>query len=271
MNSLTEEELDSLPLKELIQRMDDFLLESNKERYGQLHLGFTIPLPSDLINTISVQGKTESEIRKIAYLVFSYLVQLELFSVSSGISNKILFTKNYKPLDWTSPTFRLRSSSINQYQIICSRIAFEIFIDLLYCIENGERLASKKSKLKKFRAWLQDVNNRFHYFAHVLLIAYRFDREIRTPEVHGSSSSPRNMLMLQIPTSEEMNKQFRLTNTLVNVWQSLIDILNNTRPTYMNIITPADNEWFQVYMSGNDEAIEAKLDEMLGSVENDGI
>jgi hypothetical protein len=266
MNSLTEEELDSLPLKELVQRMDDFLLKSNEERYGKLPDGFTIHLPSELVNTIVVQKRQELEIRKIAYLVFSYLVQLEQSSVSSGFANEILFPKGFKPIDWASPTLRLRFGAINQYQIICSRIAFEIFIDLLHTIETGERLNTNKSKLKPFRKWLKDVNNKFHYFAHVLLIAYRFDREVRTPKVHGSSTSPRNMLLLQTPSNEEINKQFRLTNTLAGVWKPLIDILNDIRPTYMQM-SQADEDWFQAYMSGDDDAIEAKLDEMLSSID----
>ena len=274
MDGLTEEALDSLPLKELIQRMDDFLLKSNEERYGKLFDGF-ISLPSELVNTDVVQNWQEPEIRKIAYLVFSYLVQLELSSVSSGFANRILFTEAYKTTDWQSPVFRLRDGVIRQYQIVSSRIAFEIFIDLLYCIETGERLNSNRSKLKKFRGWLQDVENRFHYFSHVLLIAYRFDHEVRTPEVHGSSPLPRRMLLLKKSEHEEMNQPFNLTNALINIWRPLIDMLSNTRPTSM-IYTDMSQiemhqEWFQAYMSGDNETIEAKLDEMLNNINNNGI
>jgi hypothetical protein len=93
LNSLTEEELDSLPLKELVQRMDDFLLKSHEEKYGKLPNGIPINLPSQLVNTIKVQQRTDLEIRKIAYLVFAYLTQLGLSSVSSGFANKICFTE----------------------------------------------------------------------------------------------------------------------------------------------------------------------------------
>ena len=242
--------------------MDTFLLQSQQERYGDITPLNPISLVSSLVNSKAVTQLSEIQVRKIAYLVFSYLIQLELSSVSSGFSNKILYTESYKLSDWSSPTFKLRDGVISQYQIVCSRIAFEIFIDLLYTIETGNRLISKKSKLKTFRKWLQDVDNNFHYFAHVLLIAYKFDREIRTPEVHGSSSLPRRLLLLQEPSFEESNQQFRLTNTLMNVWRPLIDILNNIRPTYMHI-TETDEEWFQTYMSGDDAAIEVKLSEML--------
>jgi hypothetical protein len=271
MNSLNEDELDSLPLNELIQRMDDFLLISHEERYGKVPRIFPVPMTSDIVNTITVRQKTETEIRKIAHLTFSYLVQHELSSISGGFANSILYTNSYTISDWGSPIFRLRDSAISQFQIVSSRIAFEIFIDLLYCIETGKRLSSKKSKLKKFRSWLKDINNKFHYFAHVLLIAYKFDREIRTPEVHGSSSSIRKILTLQTPNFEENNKQFRLTNTLFSVWRPLLDILNSNRPTYMQVdqlyteMSPKDKEWFHAYTSGNNEVIEASLNKMLNS------
>lgn len=271
MNILREDELDSLPLDQLVQRMDEFLLLSHEERYGKLFDSNFTFLPSELVNSKTVQQRSKDEIRKIAYLVFSYVVQLELANVSSGFANKVLFTEAYKSTDWTSPVFRLRDGAIRQYQIVSSRMAFEIFMDILYCVETGERSASKSSKLKKFREWLKNVDNRFHYFAHVLLIAYKFDREIRSPEVHGGSRFPRRMLLLTEPEREEMNQPFNLTNALINIWRPLIDILNNTRPTSMTYTDMSQfekhQEWFKAYMSGDDDTIEAKLDEMLSSID----
>jgi hypothetical protein len=68
--------------------------------------------------------------------------------------------------------------------------------------------------------------------------------------------------MLQVPSHDENNEHLRLTNTLTGVWRPLIDILNNIRPNYMSI-SQADEDWFHAYMSGDDDAIEAKLGEML--------
>ena len=99
-----------------------------------------------------------------------------------------------------------------------------------------------------------------------MFIAYRFDREVRTHEVHGSSSSPRSMLLLQTPTFEDINKQFHLNSMLINVWNPLIEILNDARPTSMTYVGTSQYEehqkWFHAYMSDDDDAIEAKLDEM---------
>lgn len=265
IHSISEAELDTLSLDSLVRRMDEFLLQTHRERYDNFPEIFPIAVPSELIHSISVRQRPDVEIRRIAYICFSYLVQLQLDSVSSGFANRLLYTEDYKLSDWGSPVFRLRNSAIQQYQIICSRIAFEIFIDLLYAIETGQRIESKKSKLKAFRTWLSDAQNKFHYFAHVLLAAYRFDRQVRTPEVHGTSRLPRRMLLLQVPSFEENNQHLQLTNTLAGVWKPLIDILNNVRPNYMNV-SQADKEWFHTYMSGDDDAIEAKLNEMLSAL-----
>jgi hypothetical protein len=260
MNPLTEEQLDELPLSALIQRMDAFLVQSHKERYGSSLA--SIELTSQLMGTACVRQRSETEQRKIAYVCFSYLVQLQMESVASGMTNKILYAEKYTEQDWLSPVFRLREGALRQYSTISSRIAFEIFIDLLHIIDTGERLSVKKSKLKSFRGWLKNVNNKFHYFAHVLLAAYEFDRGLRTPEVHGASRLPRRFLTLQMPEFQELNENNKLINTLMNVWRPLIDLLNNVRPTYMHVEDVHD-EWFQIYMSGDDDEIEKKLSQLL--------
>lgn len=264
MEPISESELDALPLESVIRRMDEFLTQTQIERYGRISPLEKVSLPSELTNSAVVLKKPEVVRRKIAYLCFDYLVQLQLESVSSGMANHILYTESYDISHWCSPTFRLRERALRQYQTISSRIAFEIFIELLHVIETGERLHTNKSnsKLKAFKKWLREPANRFHYFAHVLLTAYSFDREHRSPEVHASSPLPRRMLLLQVPTFDENNEHLRLTNALMGVWQPLIDILNNVRPNYM-YLSQTDEAWFHAYMSDDDNTIETKLGEML--------
>lgn len=247
--------------------MDEILLQSIIERYGQVHEGFPICRVSDILNTQKVVAKSDEQRRKIAYITFSYLVQLELHSVSSGFSNKILFTPDYNDTSsWQSPLFRLRDGALSQYQIVSSRIAMEIFMDLLHCIETGQRLRSKRSKLKSFQKWLCDPANQFHYFAHVLLDACRFDRNHRTPEVHGTPKLPNRLLRLQHPSSEEMNEPHRLLNSLMNCWRPLQDLLNGQRPRYMNISEAADG-WFTTFMTGSESEISKKLTDMFDGIE----
>lgn len=267
MTPLDQSELNCLTLQELVRRMDDILLQSIIERYGQINEGFPVCLVSDIINTKRIAAQSEKQRRKIAHIAFSYLVQLELNSVSGGFSNAILFTPGYNDTSsWQSPLFRLRDGALSQYQIVSSRIAMEIFMDLLHCIETGQRLRSKRSKLKSFQKWLCDPANQFHYFAHVLLEAYRFDRKHRTPEVHGTSKLPIRLLLLQHPSAEEMNEPHRLLNSLINCWRPLQELLNGQRPSYMHILE-AENEWFSTFMKGSENEIAEKLSKMFDSIE----
>lgn len=258
---------DKFDLQTLIQKMDDFLIGANFERYGKIANKLPVNLVSQIITTKKVALRPDDEKRKIAHIAFSYLIEVEFNSVASGLANRVLFTPEYdEQKSWKSPAFRLREGAIRQYQIISSRIAMEIFIDLLHCIETGQRLEVKRSKLNKFKQWLCDPKNEFHYFAHVLLEAYRFDRGFRTPEVHGTSSLPRRLLNLQVPSREEMNAPHQLANVLMNCWRPLLDLLESRRPHYMHV-SENERQWFTTYMTGTEEEVNEKLYAMFEGVE----
>lgn len=267
MTPLDQNELNSLTLLDLVQRMDEILLQSIIERYGQVHEGFPVCLVKDIVNTQKVAAQSDEHKRRIAFITFSYLVQLELHGVSSGFANKILFTPDYSETSsWNSPLFRLRDGAIRQYQIVSSRMAMEIFMDLLHCIDTGQRLKAKRSKFKSFQKWLCDPANQFHYFAHVLLEAYRFDRDFRTPEIHGTPKLSKRLLLLQRPSHDEMNDPFCLINSLMSCWRPLLDLLNGQRPTYMQI-SESENIWFTTFMTGTDSEIAEKLTNMFDGIE----
>ena len=267
MESIDSQALTDLALPELVRRMDEILLESVKERYGQIHEAFPVSLVGDIVDSRRVSAQSEGQKRRIAYITFAYLVQLDLHAVSSGFANRILFTPEYDDKSsWQSPLFRLRDGAIRQYQIVASRIAMEIFMDLLHCIETGRRLEAKRSKLKRFQKWLCDPGNQFHYFAHVLLEAYRFDRSLRTPEVHGTPKLPNRLLALQHPSPQEMNESHKLLNALIGCWRPLREMLNGQRPAYMQI-SEAEQDWFSTYMTGSDDEVSYKLIEMFDGIE----
>lgn len=266
LKPIPQNELDSLDLNRLVQRMDELLLESVRERYGQIRKEFSVSLVSQVIATQRVGAWSDEEKRRIAYIAFDYLVEMELHSVSGGFANRILFTPEYDAnKSWMSPTFRLREGAIRQFEIVSSRIAMEIFMDLLHCIETGRRVESERSKLKSFRKWLCNPTNQFHYFAHVLLEAYRFDRGLRTPEIHGTPKLPKRLLMLQVPDHQENNEPHRLINALVNCWRPLLEILNGQRPSYMHI-SEGEMDWFNTYMSGDEKEVSLKLAAMFKEV-----
>lgn len=267
MEPLDQRALKDMALSDLVRRMDEILLESVRERYGQIHEAFPVSLVSDIVDSQKVAAQPDEQRRRIAYITFAYLVQLDLHAVSSGFANRILFTPEYDDKSsWQSPLFRLRDGAIRQYQIVSSRIAMEILMDFLHCVETGYRLKSKRSKLKPFQKWLCDPANQFHYFAHVLLEAYRFDRSLRTPEVHGTPQLPGRLLTLQHPSPQEMNDPHRLLNALIGCWRPLREMLNGQRPAYMQI-SEAEKGWFSTYMTGSENEVTAKLTEMFDGIE----
>jgi hypothetical protein len=266
MQPITNEELDKLSNAELVARMDEFINDAFIERNSHLPPGFTksINLVTQVMHTSLAMRKSEDVQRRIAYICFSYLIQFDLGQVGLGISNLVLY-RGFDELKWQSPLFRLKHAALDQYQIVASRIAFEIFIDLLHVLETGERIETKKSKLKAFKKWLFEPKNPFNYFAHVLLVAYQFDREQRTPEVHGTSKFPRKMLCLQPPSSDEQNNPLHLTNALLNSWHPLLEILNGNRPSSMQV-TLDDHAWFDAFMSNDENQIEQELERMFEDI-----
>lgn len=270
LDPLTADELDSLSLADLVARMDKVLDVNRLERYGTpiLRPFDDRPTVTAFVASKTVGQKSLEEQRYLAYLFFSFLVQMELCEVSSGIANKVLFDNNYHETEsWNSPAFNLRHGVIRQYDILASRVAMDIFMDLLYALDTGKRLDAKKSKFKVFRKWLKDINNPYIYFAHVLISAYRFDRQHRTPEAHGSSKFPRRFLLLQQAGFKELNESLQLNNVLLSVWHPLITILNGSKPNF-GLVIEGLSDWLPVYISGKSEEIEKMLADIFFEMEH---
>jgi hypothetical protein len=267
LEPISRDELRDMSLPDIVRRMDEILVVAEEQRHGPIPNEFPVPVVSDIINTKKARALPQDAIRALAHIAFSYRVQLELDSIAAGIANRVLFTPDFNnETSWFSPVFRLRHGALRQYEIVSSRMAMEIFMDLLYFIDTGGRLEAKRSKLKKFRTWLCDSSNPFNYFAHILLEAYRFDRGLRTPEIHGTPALPRELLTLQIPSHQDLNESTRLHSALVNCWRPLIQILDEERPNYMGI--SADQmAWFDAYMRGTDQEIDEQLTTMFDALE----
>lgn len=150
-------ELDSLSLTDLVIRMDKVLEISQLERYENLpsevlsHYLNLKPTVMEFLSTKLVSQKSPDQQRFLVWLFFGFLVQMELCDVAGGISNRVLFDSGYHESEsWRSPAFTLRRGVIRQFDVLSSRVAMDIFMDLLYAIDGGQRLASTKSKFKIF-------------------------------------------------------------------------------------------------------------------------
>lgn len=262
---LIESELYALPVPELVSRMDAIIETSLVERgmpsgWRDEVTNMTV---KRLLSTKRISAFPEAQQRRLAYIGFSFLVQLEMLSAASGMSNSVLYNDRYHEKNsWVSPAFRFRHGALNQYGIVSSRIAMEIFMDLLYCIEKGERLKSKKSKLAAFKNFIVDCKNPFHYFACVLLNAYHFDRTLRTPEVHGTPSLTNRILLLQVPGHDEINESHKLSNVLMNCWQPLCELLNGL-PVGYTAFDEISIDWYETYLRSSTEQVAAKLEALF--------
>jgi hypothetical protein len=139
----------------------DSVLEVNRlERYGPdilQHLNYK-PTVAEFVATKLISQQTENQ-RSLVYLFFGFLVQMELCEVAAGISNRVLYDSSFHQTEnWRSPAFRLRHGVLWQYDILASRVAMEVFMDLLHALDTGKRLAERRSRFKEFRKWLEAVS-----------------------------------------------------------------------------------------------------------------
>lgn len=266
MNELSDDELDALSITQLVDRMDEFLIAVYEQR-TPAHLRIIAPkLPSQLMATQMVVELNEEIRRRIAYCTYSFLLHLEMNMTGCGIANKLLYGLDHDLANWSNPFFRLNEGVLYQYQLVGSRITFEVFMDLLCLIGTGEDCPTPgKSKIKGFKRWILKANTPFRYFGHVLFAAYQFDREHRSPVVHGASKLPRRMLCMGRHDSNLANETLALVNFMSNVWMPLIEVASNRRPNMMHEGS-APRDWFVAYMSGDDVLIQQVLEKMLESV-----
>jgi hypothetical protein len=235
----SSDDIKQLSLDALVERMDVVRLTAEKERYGsdlveirEQHIPF--PQVKHLMSTSTARQMDEPQRRKLADATFRFLLQMDMLSVSSGISNTVVYGPTYHEGVWAYPSHWMASAVLDQYSIVASRIALECFFDLLYIADRGERM-SGRSKFKAFQKWVILPENRYKYFVGHILVAFEFDREHRQKEVHGTSRFAHCLLRLGKPDSEELNIPHKLTNVLLNVWLPLIEIMNGTPPNSISV------------------------------------
>jgi hypothetical protein len=233
LKELTPEEVKSLDIVALVCRMDEVRLHTEEERYGKDFSKFMLspfPLVSQIMETKIIRDKGEQFKRRVADSAFRFLLQMDLLSVSAGITNMVVYRPEYTEEQWKSPLHWMRVAVLDQYNIIASRIALECFFDLIFVAVRGERMPGDK-KFRAFKKWILADRNPFVYFVGHIVSAFEFDRTHRQKEVHGTSRFARSLLTLHKPDTKELNISNRLENVLLSVWQPLIEILNEKKPS----------------------------------------
>lgn len=118
---------------------------------------------------------------------------------------------------------------MRQSQVIAARIAFECLMEFVYVTCEGNLIPAKKSKLKSFRRWSSSQGHTFGWMTFYALVVSRFDKEHRTPEIHGTSSIAKQALHCDIPA--EMDSELDLTNQMMNIWPSVLQTLEGGEVT----------------------------------------
>lgn len=262
---LSEESLDALSVETLVQRMDLILRTSELERYGEYLAGLQEPRHMwvrSVVDSPVGQRFEEPQQRRLAYLTFQFLLQMQYGMATMGAMNALYYDRaGNDPEAHRSPALRITKAALDQYGIISSRIAFECFMELLHFLGERVTIRSRKSKLGTFKKWVAQKNNPYAFFARHLLTALHFDRKHRSPEIHGASKLMRGLLVLGKGDGSVENSRMVLLGALMNVWAPLQQILNGERPTSMS--GPPElfdgDDWLGAFASGDDDAIDSVL------------
>ncbi|MFA6048649.1 MAG: hypothetical protein WC792_01715 [Candidatus Micrarchaeia archaeon] len=254
MDKLTEKELDALSNADLTKRMDQIITAGagklKEKHYTALRFNVT-----SIMDTKKVKRLDESFQRKIAYTAFGLILQ-RLYTD--------LALAPHPPLPGDETVMKQISWAERwQWLAVSSRILFEHFRGLLYAIETGEELGISKKNSQKIKRWLKKPGNKFAYFAISIARAQRYSRLRRDPEVHAGSKLSKKVLML---TADEIdNSYLDLVNLIDNQWQHVLSLANEEQPPGNAVIKDGfnDKEWYELLNTGNQEKIEAKINEML--------
>lgn len=256
LKELTTDQLKDMDIASLVQRMDEVRIHALEERYGKDFLNSSrsfsaYPLVSQFMATKAIANKNDETQRKLADCAFRFLLQMDLLSVSSGISNDVLYGPSYSEESWKSPKYWMKSAVLKQYSIVASRIALECFFDLIYMADLGKRMDGD-SKFKEFKKWILKDKNPFIYFVGHIIKAFEFDRTHRQKEVHGTSRFARSLLTLHKPDFSESNIHHQLTNVLLKIWQPLLQILDGQKPTSISVFDSCDSFATKYFESHSD-------------------
>lgn len=209
-----------------------------------------IPLVSDIVSSKFVSSTNSILSAKITDVAFRYLMQLEFFdaSVTLGDNAQMQWEENR-----TIENQIMMASSL-QHQVICSRIALECFFDLIRVCGSGERFKGN-GKFKSYRKWITTEGTPYNKFLPLILVGWRFDRTFRTPEVHGTSRLPYEILNSKLESSDIWKIRFSLNNALRMSWNTLLDIVNEREGGMYVSLEDSDiaNEIFRLSKSDTNE------------------
>ncbi|SFZ78442.1 hypothetical protein [Chitinimonas taiwanensis] len=244
MRKLSVEEYRQLDSKSLAERIDDFLQAELPIPIKIDSVPFASASAKSILNSERFQNLEEGLRKRALEMFFRSVFQSEAcvrYLVLGGSSG----AKSGLGQETFSPRDQSISGALRQAQLVSARIAFECFMEFLSLVESGIlfKKKSRDSKLGGFIKWLQGPNNSFGWVVFYVLPLKRFDRNYRTPEVHGTSHVAIEALRGAPVSMNRSNDELSALNLIVNLWQLVVQTLNNEEIRVW-MINPEDEKLF---------------------------
>lgn len=158
-------------------------------------------------------------------------IKLEVYfilEVDSGLYNRLIYNTGHTERD--SPYFRLIHFSLDQTVIAKSRILWERIMNLVYCLETGERLddrrSSKRSKRAIFFTMVRSTP-KWRFLEPYEVQIQKYDESFRTPEFHKHSTIRAAFLEGTTLSSYDISD---LINLGINfIWENVLDIVSGKK------------------------------------------
>lgn len=254
MQALNVNHFCELEARSIALRIDAFFDEYHISRYGSQVRRAPEVSATAIYESQSIQALDDHDRKRALLLYYRARFQSALCSQYAGIENRLVHIPNQDQSKWLNPHVQILAASTRQAGIVAARISFECLMEFVYFVENRKFIPARKSKLGTFRKWLSRPGNGFGWLVFYLLVVHRFDRNHRTPEVHGTS-----YIAIDSICCNEWPKQdseLDVTNLNLNIWRSILETLNGGS-NLSCFYGPSDELLFQEFFNWRDTDLDA--------------
>ena len=174
-------------------------------------------------------------------IMFRSKFQMALCSQYHGFENSVIHDATDDDAKWLNPRVQIQYASLRQASTIASRTAFESLMEFVHFVEERRLLSNARSKIGSFMKWCIKQQPLYGWFVFYLISLYKFDRALRTPEIHGMSAMAVDAL--RCPIWPYSDNELDAINIGHNIWGAVLQTLNNQKvnswfckpdETYMN-------------------------------------
>jgi len=225
MQTLEAEQLQLLNPRGLASRIDAFFQEDRATRYGQDFPFFGEISATDMLNSHALSALEAQNQKRSLNLFYRARFQSALCLQYAGVENRLVHGVDQTDEKWSRPNVQIMNAATRQAMIVSGRISFECLMEFIYFVENVALIPGARSRFGSFRKWCCRPGNRFGWMVFYLLVVFRFDREHRTPEVHGTSYVAVDALRCSL--LPRLDGELDALNVMQNIWQSVRQTLND--------------------------------------------